>query len=603
MAGYGNTSPYYTAVSNTLEKYVPLPFQEMMAASQGIQQRADKALDQQAATESMLSNIEALAPEHKNYITNVANDFRTRQSELLNKYNGDASNPEFIRESRSNIMKASADQNFRTILTANERLKQNDSIARKMRAEGRLFLNPEFSGKDSNGNLIDNVGEVELVDTLDKLRTEYDIAWKSMENNNKGTISNKSNIDRQNKRVLDSIKNNSPEFTKLAQAYMQQGMTQEQATRRLQSDISGLQGQYGIRSERDNSYYSHQLALRNEVRNAQEHKLKMAQLLSTMGGENSPNILKGTMLNGIVSNKDLNPEKKEIISNMRKVIDNKGNLKLKEGRENNSGGKTYNSLNSGKGSGMSSSQPFKSESNLSKTKEKSYLDTLQMMRTELGWPKSGKNSGNAKQVVDAYENLTRNDNLISSVYVPGNSTVFNGIERTFKSDLSGADVYVNGKKDILKEDNLAEATKNASFSGISMSNGGVAIFKSFSDKDKTKAITMTVPLDNNTKRLLNSNLKIAKILDQFPDNTQLETEMKSNGLPYLRKDSNGNLYLPRKTSNGLRYAQAEVDENGNFIDFKRNNVNGLNYMNDEVVENIMRSEYSTVDKHLEYIFK
>lgn len=588
---YGGLSPYYTAAENTLEQYVPLPFQEMMAASTAIQQRADKIMEQQAATDSMLANIEALAPEHKNYITNVANSFRDTQAKLLDKYNGNASDPEFIRESRKAIMQAASDPNFRTILSANERLKMNDKIARQMAAEGKLFINPEFRGVDANGRLIDDVGNVEYVNTLDKLKEQYATAYQTMVNDNKGTISNATALNNVKANAMEMVKNQSPEFLRLHQAYMQQGMNAQQASQKIASDLAGLDNQFQVKNERDNQYYNYQLALRQDARNAQTHALQISKLkaeLAALSGQGQQGLTpSGTFIEGAISAKDVNKDKLNLISMFRQQLDSKGNLKQVDRVKDKQATYSYlNSSSSVAGSGANSTQLFKSSGSNTKNNKTAY-ETLQYMRNELGW---ANKQGSAKQVADAYEKMVRSDNLAPITYVPGQSSVYNGLERTFGTNLSGAYYYEDGKRK--KADNpelIAELEKNKALLGLSSSNGGSVVFRSTKDG---VPVTITVPMDYNTKRILGNTLQIGNILTDYSDNESLQKAFKSNPEAFtIYKDKIP--YAPRITANGLRYAR--LDEDNQFVrDANKNMI----YLPDELVKARIDHEYGLLDERL-----
>lgn len=597
---YNTLSPYYTAAENTLEQYVPLPFQEMMAASNAIYQRGEAIENQKLAADSLINNVEALSSEHRNYVNQRSKGFRDEASKLLEEYGGNAADPEYIRRTKQLIMQYANDNNFKTITSANEKLRFNDKIARQMRAEGKLYVRPQFKGIDDKGNLTDQVGEIEYVNTLDKLKEEYKIAWQSMENNNRGTITNAANIKRQNERVMNSLANQSPEFQKLAQAYVEQGMSVEQALNQVKSDVIGLQGQYGIRSERDNSYYSYQLALRNDARQAEEHRYKIAglkqQLLQSQGVPQT-NPLQGTLVQGAISAKDLNKDKQELATAFRKQIGKDGNLDVKMVSPDVNTN-TYSPTGATLGTKHNTTGRITDDRKA--LGGRSAMEALNYMRAELGWPTKGKKAGSAKQVVDAFERMVKNDNVAPVAYVPGNSSVYNGIERTFGSNFSGATYYKDGEK--LKADDskiIAELEKNKQFAGLSFVNGGSALFKSVSDG---KPVTIAVPLDNQTKQVMRSNLHIASIQNEFNDNTQLLKAIKRNPRNFVSQQPDG-YYAPRLTGNGLMYAKVKTDGSGNIVDFERDSNNQIKYMDGAIPQQEMLREYNLLDSHLSNIYR
>lgn len=572
---YSGLSPYYTSVDDTLEQYVPLPFQEMMAASNAIQQRGDAIENQKLATDSLLANIEALNTQHKSYVNQRATNFRNDSSKLLDTYGGNAADPEYIRKTKQLIMQYANDGNFRTIASANEKLKINDKISREMRAKGQLFTRPTFAGLDNNGNLVDNVGEVELVNTLDKLKSEYEIAWKSMENDNRGTITNKNNIDRLNKRVLDSVANNSPEFTKLAQAYMEQGLSKEEAVNQINSDITGLRGQYGVIKQRDDGYYNYQLAKAKFSLDAQETNMKMklmkGQLAAMQGQSTERTVPKFVSQQDAIKGEQQNAARKDIVKEFRKHIGSDGNIKAKP-----------KTLQSG-AFGAPATQIYTT----TKIGNRSLNETLNYMRTELGWkPKQGS----AKGVADAYEAMIKNDNLVPTYWVPTNQATHSNLENMFKNDFAGRNAVVNGKATTIKSKDAPIIQKNAVFMGISLTSAsGKPIFKYSSHDADNKPITVEVPMPTQWSNYVRDRVKLGNIIQNNFDNTEIMQMVKRD--PTLIATAGQNSYAPRRTANGVRYAKLKT-YNSSTLEYDRDGAGNLIYMPDEYMEQRLDRELS-----------
>lgn len=249
---------YTQGINNSLEQYVPLPFQEMMQAGQMIQQRGDLAEQQNMQTEFGLSSMEALAPAYKEFVNSYVNDYRKQSAELLDKVGGNTSNPDFVRGIKRLNTQFTSDPRLQIIKQGNEQIKQNQQIAAKMQAEGRLFINPEFTGKDDQGNLIANPGQIQGVNTLDEWTKAGAIAHSSMINDGKGTVSNRSNLNSWKKAVLSDVDGQN----KLRQAYISQGYTPIEAQKAVENKIQGMINQFGVRSDRDWAYDNYQLAVR-----------------------------------------------------------------------------------------------------------------------------------------------------------------------------------------------------------------------------------------------------------------------------------------------------------------------------------------------------
>lgn len=263
-------SRYTKPVEQTLEQYVPLPFQEMMQAGKAIQERGDLAEQQQMATQAGLSSMEALAPGYAQFRDSYANDFKTKASTLLDKYQGNTSNPEFIRDIKRLNVQFSTDPRLSTIKQGNELLRQNQQIAAKMKAEGKLFIQPEFKGVDERGNLTANIPGVEAVNTLEDWTKAGSIAHGSMEDiGNKTT--NARNLANWKKAIVGDVAGQE----RLFRAYQQQGLSPEAAKRAVQSNITGLVNQYGKEEKINTGLLNYGLAQQEFAYRKQKDKEQM----------------------------------------------------------------------------------------------------------------------------------------------------------------------------------------------------------------------------------------------------------------------------------------------------------------------------------------
>lgn len=245
---------YSTAIDNSLEKYVALPFQEMMQAGAAIQQRGDLAEQQQMQVQTGLASMEALTPGYAQFRDKFSTDYKTQAGTLLDKYQGNTSNPEFIRDIKRLNMQYANDPRLQTIKQGNELYKQNQQIATKMRAEGKLFINPKFTGVDERGNLTANVPGLEAVNTLEDWTNSIKVAHDSMED-----IGTKSTNARNLKNWKTSIMGDTAGIDKLTRAYISQGMSPEQAAKAVQNNISGLANTYGKVEKTNTALLGYQL--------------------------------------------------------------------------------------------------------------------------------------------------------------------------------------------------------------------------------------------------------------------------------------------------------------------------------------------------------
>lgn len=231
---------YTNPVQNTLEQYVPLPFQELMQAGSAIQQRGDAIEQQQMQVQSGLASMEALAPGYSSFRDKFAGEYRNQATSLLDKYQGNTSNPEFIRDIKRLNTQYASDPRLQTIKQGNELYKQNQQIAAKLQAEGKLFINPKFTGVDERGNITANVPSLQAVNTLEDWTNSAKIAHESMED-----VGSKTTNARNLRNWKNSIMNDTEGKAKLLLAYQQQGMSPEQAARAVDNNIKSLVNSYG----------------------------------------------------------------------------------------------------------------------------------------------------------------------------------------------------------------------------------------------------------------------------------------------------------------------------------------------------------------------
>lgn len=151
---------YSSPIQNTLEQYVPLPLASMYQAASAIQNRGDLAQGQNDQVQTGLSSMEALAPSQRDFVNKFASDFKTQQGALLDKYHGNTSDPQYEQESRRLNMQFAADPRLSIIKQTNELMKKKQAIKDELDAKGMKYIdsNPNFTGADSNGNLMANAG-------------------------------------------------------------------------------------------------------------------------------------------------------------------------------------------------------------------------------------------------------------------------------------------------------------------------------------------------------------------------------------------------------------------------------------------------------------
>lgn len=254
-------SRYTTPIEQTLEKYVPVPMDTLYKAAEAIQQRGDLAEQAQAQTEFGLASMEALAPEYKNFVNSYVNEYKTKASDILSKVGGNTSNPDFVREIKRLNTQFASDPRLQVIKQGNEAIKQNQQLAARMKAEGKLFINPQFTGVDERGQLTANVPQVEGVNVLDEWMKTGAIAHSSIVDVGKGLETNEPNLNAWKQAVMNDVEGQS----KLMRAYISQGYSPEQAKVAVQTELQGLINTYGVRSNKN--YELERLNLAYQERN------------------------------------------------------------------------------------------------------------------------------------------------------------------------------------------------------------------------------------------------------------------------------------------------------------------------------------------------
>ncbi len=257
---------YSSPVQNTLEGYIPLPLDQLFRAGQAIQQRGDLAQQQTDQVQTGLSSMEALAPAHRDFVNKFATDFKSQQMDLLNKYQGNTSDPQYINEARKLSMQFAADPKLQIIKQANDLLKKKQETKDRLDANGVKYIdsNPQFTGVDTNGNLSSNPGGLQATD----FDSRIDNAFKSRENAIEQvghTLTNRENLKKVQNHYLESWDGNS-EIQQGLKYYEQQGQTPDQAKATMLQHVAAGMGY--AKDQKDHFY--EQLAWDKEKFNMQE---------------------------------------------------------------------------------------------------------------------------------------------------------------------------------------------------------------------------------------------------------------------------------------------------------------------------------------------
>lgn len=231
---------YSSPVQNSLESYIPLPLDMLFKAGQAIQQRGDQAQAQNDQFQTGLSSMEALASGHRQYVNNAVTNYKDQQSQLLDKFGGNTSDPDYERESRRINMQFAADPNLKTIQNTNDLYKAKQKIRDTLDSQGIKYIdsNPNFTGVGSDGNLNNNVGQLRA--------TAFDInidkGFKDLEGATEQighTITNRHNLtNHQNQLLSDLASGSNPDVQDALKYYKQQGLSDDASKMAVISHIN-----------------------------------------------------------------------------------------------------------------------------------------------------------------------------------------------------------------------------------------------------------------------------------------------------------------------------------------------------------------------------
>jgi hypothetical protein len=555
---------YTNPVQNSLEQYIPLPFSEMAQAGQFIQQRGDIAEQKRNEAEVGLKSAEALAPAYKDFINQFANDYNKESDAILTKSGLNSSDPEYKRSIDKLNLKFLGDPRLKTIAQGNALIKQNDADSSDLRKRGIKFLDPNknFTGKDQNGNLVAPKGGPEMLHYDDLIHTALTEAASKIEQN--GAIkTNKGNLNRGVQELNNQIGTN-PDLIKGVQYLTQNGYTQEQAIKSIQSQIHDTANRMLV-SDTDYGYLNYQLGLRKQ---AFEERKAAGQLPPELPFElqhySKP----------ITPNTNNNVGTTEVKSNLQKILDSglddKGNLRtdartIEDNPENrlkypNAIKKTFTVSGSGMGYGGSSYNELQIGSY-----NKDDVNMLKTARQMIGY-KTG--IGSAKEVFTKYQDMLKQfDQSSNDIISTDNLKINSAIAENVRRQISNGKVYTvdNGNlKLISKDKDIAALSKidDSDIKGISSKNlGELSGYSQFTDK---AGKTYYTPLSEQyQKRFLGSKAIENYTQDFDPKNIEEKTIPLGNGnnqkvfinpnaspINYRFKGVNGTLIPYKSNQNG-----------------------------------------------------
>lgn len=568
---------YSNPIQNSLESYIPLPLDSIFKAGQAIQQRGDLATSQNDQIQTGLASMEALAPAHSQFINNYVNDYKQQQSSLLDKYNGNTSDPDYERESRRVNMQFAADPRLKVIQHTNELIKTKEKIKDELDSKGIKYLdsNPNFTGVDSHGNLSNNVGQLKATNFDEKI----DKSFKDLENATKqikGNLTNRNNLHKHQDTLLADLANGTnPDIQDALHYYKQQGLDDHAAKLAVISHINdGMKYAHDLKDHfyEMSPYQKAELSLRNKELDLKKKEpvapaVLPFQLLNyskpLVTGKSVENFEDSStrgqaynqvqkVLTGLSSDGNLNSGKR--------IIDDTPKNRQKFG----SNAKPIVQYNAGSGMGYgSSSFPGLEIKDKYDPEEVKLLNTARTML--------GIKGGTAKDVLSKYSNLLKSFDTSSQNITSTDNKKLNDVTASVaKRQIASGEVYQNNKGVIekVKDPSIVSEIDGDNITGISpknldATNGKLNGYTQFTDK---KGKVYYTPLPQEYQQQFRGSKSIEEYIQDF-DNKNIKSvpatiEGKQANI-FLNPNDKGQQYIYQGVSGIL--SPYKATQNGKLV--------------------------------------
>lgn len=567
-------NPYFTAVEENSPGQVPLPMEMLLTAGQAIQGRADAAYEAMESSQQGLSSMEAYAPAHIEYRDQLANSFRERSSDLLDEFDGRASDPQFQRRMRSLINEYSSDPNLSIISQANQAYKDKMKSIQKISESGGRYIdtNPRFTGADETGRLISDVGSVKKTTWEEDLQKELNEIAKAKIGDGSVTT-NQQALEYARDSYLQNL-GGDPTTREALQYFLGQGYSPEEAINQVQNTLTRMTGsrldsRKDDMNERLSISYSN-LAMRGQelAMRAEKHEWDREDRELAMDNSILPSF------DPIVTNK-LNEGLVSQINDALKAFDSSGNLSQRvfEVPYNPENARRYpngrvRSSSAGTGAAGQSFIEISSED---------FLKDSQDIITKARDVVQGESQLTDKQVLDTYKYLLDQEGYTTTFFNTTDPKVRKNLTEIYGSDLRDAyyrDHKGNEKKfenSNLKISDLKNMVYTGhtdaprDFDGTPFSLGSVrliaedadgkniTIYKPLNFHDKLYQLNMT---RNTSARALGSGLSNDQLLGNSEYAITIPTGEGGSATAYPQvKEINGS----------LKVMYHEVDNRGNII--------------------------------------
>lgn len=569
-------NPFYTAVDEVTPEYIPLPMDALFQAGQAIQNRANTSYEQMDATQTGLSSMVAYAPAHREYRNQISESYRKDASDLLDKYNNRASDPQFIREMRSLNRKYTTDPNIQTILQANELYKNKLKTIGDIEKDGGKYIdtNPNFTGIDSQGNLISDVGSVKRTTWEKDLSDAFKEAAKSRIGDGSYT-SNRDALEATRDSFLQSI-GTDPNMREALQYFIQQDYTPEQALMQVANTLDRLTESSNYLMKDD---MNERLALQRANLAVSQGNLAISRERLSMDKAKHAVEMQEAMRSVLVptldpvETKGVNNNLIKSIQDVKKAFESKGNK--------NEYFIEYNQANQAKypdAKVVTTSSPGVggAGSTVLKITKDDYIKEQSGVINEARDVVDPTGTMTDLQVLNAYENLLKSDNNAPTYYNVIDPKVRKNLSELYGSDLR--DTYLEDNKgktrrtldskiDLSKVKNITytgHTTSPVDKDGTLFPNGSVRLS---GIDEKGNPITFYKPLSNNDPIASLNTVRnnISKALKSGISNTRLINNPEY-GISIPTENGQSTVYPQKRSINGrVSIIYKEVDNKGNTL--------------------------------------
>lgn len=554
------TNPWFSGVDQTLPEYIPLPMEQLFQAGQAVQGRYDTAMSSIDQTNTGLGSMEALAPAHSQYRDQLVNNYRNEISTLLDSYDNNASDPQFLREVNRINTRYASDPNLGIIRMGNESIRSKQKSIQDIYSKGGRYIdtNPRFTGLDERGNLSYDAGQVRQTNFNENIDEMFKNAAKSVVDD--GNIStNRQALEQVRESLVRGI-NTNPEMLDAIQYYAQQGYSPEEAISAVENDLNRSFSTYLTQEKVDTN---ERLAIARQNSNIGAARLRLAEQqfgldLQKYSDEKAQTAIANSLLPQVSAIEATN-NNAGLISQVNQVLnlyDSSGNIKtgkhqIADTPENRNRYPNAKIVSASAGTGAPG-QTFLEINTANVTNENK--EFIQAAR-EIVDPNSSMTD---KQVLDSYKLYLQNDNNAPTFWNTPIKENRDNIVRNYignKGENLGDAIYIDRRgrsKRVADGDIDLNSFKSFDFAGVTsspvnMSGGSIegGAMKINAIDEDGNAVMFMKPLDPTLQSMTQLSNLVSKASVVPLTNEQIRQNPE-----FIKQAGDNVLVVPQKNSSG-----------------------------------------------------